>query len=318
MKIDLLDTYSWENSNEALRQQILKVAVLDAGVEVRIYPGLANAVNEICLGAALFYSHKKQFGFVSGTTWAFEAVIPHLLKENFRQIETPVFSDAAAFIEKLGPEVNFVLSSSDHPVTGEIYPEFDAELARSRIFSIKVSHSQYLHQWPSVSNYAVQICSVDENLAVAFVGSRFRAPPLAVHRQKWTPADVVQRWTAAQETKASIKSATALQQIEAFETEICREFPDVQQWTWSEASRRTPDRAVLWSSKLSAEFMSDHFVEAISRCRRHPVPDLAKWWRPGLSEEQERGLMLISLPACQDSDWRKTFKARLRQELMTA
>lgn len=308
MKVDLLHTFAWDDLNEALVQEV--GATLGTGSTLRVYQGLSQAVFETVMGTALFYSHKKHYGFLSGETWAFDAVIPNLLKDGFQSqnIRAGAIEDPKAWVASLSKETGFVLWSEDHPVLGSYQQreELDQALNAQRIISIRVSHSAFLTRPQEIRPYSVRICSLSPDLALAQVGARFKSPPLFVHRHYW---DGVQ-------TLARVREALKAQ------PENQKEILDFEaQFDGSSAVRgllrlpldgaRIYDRALIYHPEVSSEFIAqdlaasagrslaapgfEHQIEIINRCRWQPAPSFANWWDPQPREAVLAGLLVLSL-----------------------
>lgn len=313
MRIDLLNAFSWDETNELLREK-LPANIFPTSADLRIYSGLSQGVFEIVFGLGLLYSHRKNAAFLSGKTWAFEGVLPALYKEGFQIQDQRRYSmpQGREWIESLKKDTSFVMWNEDHPVTGKYFydDDFDAALNEKRIFSIRVSHASFLTRPSEIRPYSVRVCSLTPTLTVAICGTKVKPPPLAVHRQVWneeqTLKEVLQAVTGHREDRAL---------VESFESQVVAStgfrplLSNVD---------RLFDRAVIYHPEINAEHLFSGFQDAIQRpvakpmfesdleilnqCRWRPAPHLRTWWDPLPTEEIIRGMMLFSLPTLQLGD----------------
>lgn len=304
MKVDLLNTFAWDETNE-LAQSRLSAHVPNGGT-LRVYGGLSQALFEVAFGTALLFSHKKNMAVLSGNTWAFEGVLPHLYKEGFQVQEEKIakITDWKAYLANLKKENSFVLWCEDDPVFGTYQDcdELDQELNKLRIFSIRVSHSAHLFKPVEIRPYTIRICSINPMLTLAKCGQKFRAAPLMVHRSVWNPAATVATIEQALTRGSEDRSA-----IQAFESAVERKtgFKSVLK-----TDARLFDRAVVYHPELNSDSVlrrikekSGHGLntpmyeidaEILNQCRWSPSPHLRAWWDPLPSEEIIRGLLLLS------------------------
>lgn len=320
MKVDLLHGFVWDELCEALDQQLGQR--LGPGGTHRVYPGLSAAVFELVLGTGIFYSHKKHYAFLTGDTWAFDAIIPNLLKDGFQPqvFRADQIDDPAAWVSSLSKETGFVIWSEDHPVLGTYNSrdDLDKALNDQRIISIRVSHNAFLYKPQEIRPYSVRICSLGPSLTVAQTGSRFKSPPLFVHRHAWDlPATLKSVLTILDQVQANqlSKNQTAVEKFEA-------------QFDGSEKSgllsklpiqgQRLFDRALVFHPKLNAEAILQNVTEqnghqllapgietdfeAINRCRWQPAPAFDRWWEPRPRDQVLSGLMVFSAKAAQSSE----------------
>lgn len=310
MKIDLLNTFAWDETNEVAQARLGQH--VPAGGSLRVYGGISQALFEIVFGTALIFSHKKNMAVISGNTWAFEGILPHLYKEGFQVFEDKAhrLTDWKAFVANLKKDTSFVLWCEDHPVLGtyQDLDELDQELNKQRIFSIRISHSAHLYRTTEVRPYSIRVCSINPMLTLAKCGQKFRAAPLFVHRSVWSPAATVATIESAYTGKAENKEA-----IQGFESRVHQQtgFKPVLA-----TEARIFDRAVIYHPELNSEnvlrkikekasrsisapmFESD--VEILNQCRWSPAPHLRVWWEPEPFEEIIRGLLLLSTAMVQE------------------
>lgn len=316
MKVDLLHTFSWEETNELLRERLTGFS---APADLRVYAGLGHGLFELAFGVALLYSHKKCAAVISGETWAFEGVLPSLYKEGFqvqdqrrRHVTHP-----REWVDSLKKETSFVLWNEDHPVTGSFTynDEIDAILNEKRIFSIRVSHSAFLTRAQEVRPYSVRLCSITPTLSLAVCGSKFRGPPLAANRMFWQGSTILQEIEKAIQVPGEDRTL-----VEQFESAVGG--PTSFRPLLS-AGDRLYDRAVVYHPGINAEAvyaelgdltqkaspMFESGLEILNQCRWRPAPHLRTWWDPMPSEEVIRGLMLFSLPILKHKDLMKRLSA---------
>jgi hypothetical protein len=307
MKVDLLHTFSWDETNDLLQAEFVAARAKFNG-SLRCYFGLSQAVFEMAFGTALLFSHKKGMGLISGDSWVFEGVMPHLYKEGFQvQEERRHRLDVAAFVGALKKETSFVLWSEDHPILGtcdhQKNEELDQALNDKKIFSIRVSHAAYRHHAVEMRPYSARLCSLTPNLALAVVGDRVRVTPLVAHRMAWQP----------QETLATVKfhlrdHQHSAELVSTFEQQ-CRQKTGFQPYLTT--AERLYDRAVIHHPEINAEAvlqilkgqlgsplaapMQEWDAEIVNACRWKPAPALRSWWEPLPSEEVLRGLLILSV-----------------------
>lgn len=304
MRIDLLHSFSWEESGEAGAAALPEHLKLTGGQSVRVYNGLSQALFEIAFGTAHLFSHKRNMGLVSGNTWAFDAIMPLLYKENFQVQEVSwQTADFKTFLADLKKETLFVLWSEDHPITGELAEadQIDQELNSRRIFSIRVSHFAHLTRGQELRPYSIRLCSLSQGLTLALCGARFRTGPVIAHRQNWSVSDIVEqiqsRYGNAHEDESAVLNFEK-------ETPLASGFFPLLQH-----HRRIFDRAIIYHPNLNSEPVMHSLlgkqalsrqgeaadVEILNRCRWQPLPQLRAWWKPMPDEAVLRGLLLLSV-----------------------
>lgn len=313
MKVDLLHTFAWEDLNETLTQEFgsnLGVGdSLGAGGSLRVFQGLSQAVFEIVMGTGLFYSHKKHYGFLSGETWAFDAVIPNLLKDGFQNqtVRAGAVDDVKAWVASLSKETGFVLWSEDHPVLGTYQQreELDQLLNAQRIISIRVSHSAFLTKPQEIRPYSVRICSLAPNLTLAQIGNRFKSPALFSHRQYWDTKKTLES------VRVNLKALPENQKlVEEFEAQFDGSAAVGGLSRLPVSGPRIFDRALIFHPEISSEFIAQSLVgrsqkklaepgferqiEIVNRCRWQPAPSFASWWDPKPRDAVLAGLLVIS------------------------
>jgi hypothetical protein len=326
MKLDLLHTFAWDEMNEALDKEL--GARLGAGGTHRIYQGLSQAVFEIVMGTALFYSHRKYYGLLSGETWAFDSIVPNLLKDGFQSQSAPASSleDLKAWVSTLSKETGFVLWSEDHPVlaTYQAREELDLALNAQRIISIRVSHASFLTRTQEIRPYSVRICSLAPDLALAQVGSRFKSPALFAHRQYWDSKNLLGR---VMEILKENKEDQTL--VENFEKQFEGSMDQGGFCRLPIMGPRIYDRALIFHPEISSEFVAqslaakqghqirppgfENQIEIINRCRWQPAPGFSSWWEPRPREAVLAGLLILSLDQISKPDIFRMLKEAAEQ-----
>lgn len=308
MKVDLLHTFAWDDINESVTKEL--GGSLGVGGAFRVYQGLSHAVFETVMGTALFYSHKKHYGFLSGETWAFDAVIPNLLKDGFQSqtVRAGAVDDPKAWVSSLSKETGFVLWAEDHPILGSYHQreDLDQALNAQRIISIRVSHSAFLTRPQEIRPYSVRICSVSPELALVQYGSRFKSPPLFAHRQYWSADRVM---SILREGLSFLPENQ--KQVEDFEKQFDGSAKIAGLSRFDLSGPRIFDRALIFHPEVSSEFLAQSLatgqqrdlaapgfekqIEIINRCRWQPAPSFSSWWDPRPRDAVLAGLLILSL-----------------------
>lgn len=320
MKVDLLHGFVWDELCEALDHQLGQR--LGSGGTHRVYPGLSSAVFELVLGTGIFYSHKKHYACLTGDTWAYDAIIPNLLKDGFQpqvfrgdQIEDPV-----TWVSSLSKETGFVIWSEDHPILGTYNSrdDLDKALNDQRIISIRVSHNAFLYKSQEIRPYSVRICSLGANLTVAQTGSRFKSPPLFVHRQAWDLPSTLKSVLVTLDQVQGNQSSENQTSIEKFEAQFEGSEKSGLLSKLPIQGQRLFDRALIFHPKLNAEAILQNVAsqncrqvlapglegdfETINRCRWQPAPAFDRWWEPRPGDQVLAGLMILSVKAVQNAE----------------
>ncbi len=189
MRVDLLVSEAWEDLNGKIFSQL----ELPENTLVKCYRGLAHAIFETCAGASYLFSHKKSLGIIRGQTPAFAGLIPGFHKEGYQvqnQTGWPIGNEKN-WVDGLKKDTNFVLYASDNPVSGEIFPweVLDDLLNEKKIFSVRVSHSDWLKDFKSgkktVRPYSVHIVSIYGGLSLAICGEKVKTVSVVADKMPW-------------------------------------------------------------------------------------------------------------------------------------
>jgi hypothetical protein len=242
---------------------------------------------------------------VTGQTWEQGAVLPHLLRENFviKNFTVEQARDPDAVMAQLESETSCFLWPEDHPVTGEVFDlsPLEEALAKKRIFSIRMSHHAFRTRPLKFNPYAIRLCSVASDLAVAICGARLRTPPWIAGLQPWDAKAVE---TSIRQALQDAHEAESL--VRGFESRL------KDGWgPWLQTDSRVWDRACLWHPGQSGEAMMDQIlkkigqqagpagqearVETLQLCRWDGIMKNLDWWEKTPSADQVRGSLILDL-----------------------
>ncbi len=311
MRVDLTNSETWEDLNDALKAQL----GLPEKISVKAYRGLAHAVFETCEGASNFFSHKRGLGLVRGQTPIFNQLLPGLYKDGYQvqpQVGWP-YGGEKAWVEGLKKDTNFVLYSSDHPITGEFYPwqELDLAANEKKIFSVRVSHGDWLRDvratTASVLPFSALLISVHPGLALSIVGEKVKSPSVIANQMPWSSSQVKQDLQQAQEQFKEDMAA-----VQQFEKQLPSGWTPVVK-----VQNRLFDRSLIYNesihggalveslSKLMQKEMHApgqfNFFETINPQRWNSVMNFYDWWEHRLSPEALRGMIAIDAQALKDT-----------------
>lgn len=306
MRFDLLTANGWESSNEKARE-FLAPAVSETAFEARVAKGQAAGLLEVFTGTASFLSHRRTLGLVVGKSWVQEAILPHLLRENFaiKTFTMEQMRETSSVLEQLGAECSCFLWPEDHPVTGELYDgeALEEELVKKRIFSIRLSHHAFRTRPLKLRPYAVRLCAVDPSLSVALLGARFKTPSWIAPLQSWNPREV------GASLGAAMKGARE-------DEKLVRAFEGGLRGGWqpllSASAPRLWDRAIVHHPEISGDEALHELrkiigagdwppaglpteVETLHLCRWDGTMKNLDWWAGGPKPDQVRGLVALDV-----------------------
>jgi hypothetical protein len=317
MKIDLQAFEVWESLNGAVADILAK----PPGHILRCYPGLGLGLFELAVGTAHFYSHKKSVGLVEGATPYFQAVLPYLYREGFQVQVAPGHNDWKGWVESLSKDTGFVMVCEDHAVTGEIYDidELDRSLNERKIFCLRVSHHTHFSTTSDLRPYSARLCSFDPITSVAFLGSKWKSPPLAVSLMSWEPHQFLSRLQRVKSAYAEDRSL-----VQNFERNLPEGFSALLQ-----TSSRCFDRALIYSESTNGEallqFLSSALgqglsspglearIETTSLCRWGGTKSYDLWWKPRPAESILRGLLILDAEVLKHSQIKALLEQALRE-----
>jgi len=306
MNQDLFVPEEWERLNDNFRAR-LKVPVEQS---VKIYRGLGHAIYECAYGTSQFLSHKRSVGFIKGNTPYFDFLIPNYLREAY-QIQS---MDSASlkqhhaswtdWVNTLKKDTVFVIACEDHPITGELQDldELDRVLNEKKVFFLRVSHSLHHFRPLELLPYTVRICSLQNDWALAFMGSKFKTPPVLAQVMNWSVKDADEVLQSYQKKSESQK---IIENIEAENKEFS--FP------WTGASRLY-DRSLLVCPGVTGDLMTQTLTKALGLkaedssflssthlCSWDSMKMFKTWWKEAPSEEKLRDLLILTPEICQKS-----------------
>lgn len=273
MQICLLPEEGWNSLNDQ--------------VGGRVFPGLSAAVYEMVVGSAQFLSHKRSIAYVKGQSFVLKPFLPHFYKEAYN-VQTTTEKDPSEllkWVETLKKDTACAVLFEDHPITGEIFAwkELDALLNDRKIYSVRISHNLHRFEKQSVHPYSVRICHYDSDWAVAFLGEKVKAPPLAVHTLNWQD----KTWPAAKFGAVPLNDAVL---VKTFESHLPSGFHP-----WLTGDNRIFDRSVIYHDFASGDFMREQLlknlgrdveIETLNLCRWGGGRLLEEWWEPKPTNER--------------------------------
>lgn len=300
MRVDLLPPEIWEGLNDKTKALVK----MPADASLRVLPGLQAALYETVMGTAQFFSHKKACGVVKGVTPYFEGVMPFLFKDGYQvqPLKVADLGTAAAWVEALKKDTNFVLVPEDHPVTGEIFDwdPLDQILNDKKIFSIRLSHFTHFRGTDSLRPYSVRICSISHQVSIVLGGNKFKSPPLIAHKMAWDTENTLKQ---IREEIAAFQENKDL--VQKFESQLPAPFKAL-----TTTANRVWDRSLIFSTESNGEAIEDHLlkqwktvsappgkehqIEATSLCRWGGISLFENWWEPKPAVEILRGLLVLS------------------------
>lgn len=319
MRIDLVRQEEWEELNEALHSE-LKISAKN---RVRAYAGLAESLYEVAQGTAQFMTHKKSVAFVSGQTPLAGLILPYYYKETYdvRLISAMDLekSEAAVdeFVGSLKADTAFVLVSEDHPVTGRRFSfvnRLNELLNAKRIITIRLSHFTHHYEHSELLSYSARLCSWGNQQSVAILGERFRSPALIAHGLSWSKEGYLS------------KLRESFQSIEPEDKELILHF-ESQAVQWGATpyfgvnDSRVFDRAILVFKDLNTEYLrtllgsafSVSEVLSTSLCALNMTISGMQWWQPLPTEDELRGMLLISPTALKNPELARMLRESVKQ-----
>ncbi len=327
MLIDVLQTDLWEELNTEVAAYLASVGPFDINealessatkIKVRSYKGLAHAAYEITKGTAQFMAHKKTIGFVSGQTDVIQKTLGPFYQEGFDiQARSHLdLSNVKEWVDALPRETCFVIFSEDNPVTGEIFSfvdELDECLNQKRINSFRISHANHFFEKIKIRPYTVRICSFNADVAVAYLGERFRSPALVALGMNWDKAFFLNE-IKKEHSQRKLNKKLVLD----FESQILASGAGHVFFTADSA--RVYDRAVCVFPDVSAEALGEVVLKKFNlspflgwqklgttnMCRwggSDTKKMFREWWLPEPSPEVLRGLLVFSLDLLQTKDF---------------
>jgi hypothetical protein len=301
MKLALVPLEEWERLNDQLKIQF----ALPAENSAKIYKGLAHGVFELAQGTAQFLSHKRSLGVLKGQTPYFDSLLPYFYKEVFgvQAISHLALNDPEAWVNGLKKDTTFVLHAEDHPVTGELYnyDRLDELLNEKKIYSFRISHFRHHYEKTPVRPYSVRLCYLNNDLAVAFCGERYKTPALMAPQMNWNPSECLEQ----------IRKIHVSPQDKSLVENFENAFPEMATPWFSPNTPRLYDRVLLKFPEVSGEALLQRLFDLLqvdpskyyetmdttNLCRWHHFKTFNGWWEPKPSTEDLASLLVI------DSGW---------------
>lgn len=310
MRVDFHQKDLWESLCEKVRKDLEQdpVRQFSADQPLRVYNGIAQAVFEMAVGTAQFFSFKKSIAVVSGNTWVFEGLLPYFYKESYQvqNLKCSDYSNASQFVGALNKDTVLLLLAEDHPITGELYPfeEIEKLASDKKIFVVRVSHQAFHYKKSNLLPNSIQIQSWSPDLAIAKLGARVKTPVILANQQYWDHERI------SLQIKASVQKAFENHQaVVDFESQLPADFEAVLTGT-----QRLYDRSVVCSragslpvsgeaiwkmltSKLNnlalpPGFMAD--VDTPNECRWGGFSGYQSWWEPQSQALKSESMLVIS------------------------
>jgi hypothetical protein len=296
---------------EELNVQVANLLQTPSSLTVRVYSSTAQALYESVQGLLQFFPHKRVAAQIKGTSPSHSFLIPFLYKDGL-EMQTHLapsghFADEKEWLESLKPETSFLLTSADHPVSGQIFtsPERRDFLQSRKIFSIEVSHRSWLRDakalnW-SLHPFEIRILEVAENLTVMVAGPRFKAFPIVPPQMIWQAPVVLE----------ALKSCLLnFKEDQQAVQKILGQLP--APWRAFEAgSNRVWDRLFVFNLELNSEFHEAQLVGRNAPLKGHVLPtslcffnernNFFEWWLPAPSPEVIRGGLVLDLAAIEEA-----------------
>jgi hypothetical protein len=302
MRVDLRPPEIWEDLNASLRLKYFSGET----ATVSAYPSSTHALYEICEGASNFFSHKRSFGLVKGATPVFTPVLPGFYKDSYQAqaITVAELKNPKEWVDGLKKDTNFVIFSSDNPLTGECleWDTLDALLNERKIFSLRISHSDWLRgftQTAAPRPYSAWIMSVAPGLAVAACGEKIKAPPVTASTLDWHSQEMISSFQNAIDFFHERKDSVL--QLEKNPPPGWQALPT--------RDSRLFDRALIYNTELSGEsvlqslykslgqaipcFAQNAVFETANLCRWNGFANHYNWWDSAPVTEVLRGLLIL-------------------------
>ncbi len=303
MKVELPRFETWEELNEELASFLSLPRQISSQISIRAYRSLSSAAYEICEGASHFFSHKRSMGIVKGNTPVLIPLLSGLYREGY-QVQSVGLGALAElsvkdWVEGLKKDTNFVLYASDHPVTGELFhwEELDALLNERKIFSIRISHSDWMRKtsegdWREslrrIKPYSIYVLGADQHLALAICGEKVKNSPIVTQTLYWDVAQEVKR-------------------MESVVDHFCECPPDVLRFEgklshgWEKLTtspQRLFDRSLVYNKEINGEFILNklkkfgHITTSNLGHWNSPL-SFFQWWETVPEPDILRGMLIL-------------------------
>lgn len=299
---DLPDLDSWEEFNLKVQKLLIDDLIK---VSVRCYTSLAEAIYEIAFGLSQVMSHKKSVAILTGGSPLFLHFSGLYLREGYKVESTArsVVSDWKAYVESLSKDTLFVMMAEDHVIADELFDcsELEKLLAEKRIYLIKVRHSfcfeKKIDQPPSA--FTISISSVSDELSVAVLGQRYKAPPVIAHLSSKLKESHLNELEKAMNNESPIDKKAIIE----FEQKVIDSGAQV--YNSHESSRRRYDRSLIRFPGVNAAGVVElaqrdlpevkNQIASLSACQFPSLQNFQDWWPEGPSESARHEILILSV-----------------------
>lgn len=314
MDLDYRPSNTWEQFNNQVKDYLVKQDILG---QPRIFRGLQHALMEVTAGLVKQFPHKKTIYYLKNVDPIFEPVVVQLASDGLpvESLDVEVLSDPQAWVNGLGQEVLMVIVTRDVPFIGKTYdltPLYNS-IRDKRIFLVECSHTahRFAPLKSPIGKYHVTLNSFGETHALALAGDRTRFPNPITQSLYWSDEEVQQFYLELESKPFDKKS------IQDFEA---NPPADAKALYANSEQHRLFDRSLIyWEDMDGWAFV--HEVQKLLGLPFQPAglnteletASLSRWggvrtmdWLKshGLTPEQIRGLVAISVDLIKNSDFR--------------
>jgi hypothetical protein len=303
-----LQSQTWEVLSEQYRGSL---PFQVKGLQTHLYCGYQHAVWEVTQTLVKLFSHKRTIVFASQEDPALEILGAQWagLGCKVKSLKPSELNDPSSWFESVKDDLLFVLTASDDPITGRVYPQnkLRETLNGKRVFHLDISHSAF--RFSSLNDHElrpfdVKIWSLAPERALAISGERYKAWPSVAPILPWSPisSELIQ----SDLLQIPIEQCEVLKEaVEHFESNLPAGF----QCYFGPGDERVYDRAVFFHPQINGSAAVDALVsalnlplnrpgqpnalETISGCRWESHRLISWLAERGDTEEQIRGLMMI-------------------------
>lgn len=255
---------------------------------VRFYRSLSSALFESVYATLQFYSHRN-------------LVILHRGVSPFiQQLEGPLNRDSKRIMPldlgalELEKDAAAVVTSADHPVTGEPYRVENMEqlAQQGRLICIKLIHRQDLvaaSLQKEILPYSIEILSLSQGQILVRLGKRCKIHSFFSHLEPMVHFDM----QALQAFKSQPVNSS-------LNHEVFRERLQDSGWEFFPSSKMSPGRSFISHSKMNSEWVlrqiqikcphiTAELCESTSLCRWQAGNSFYDWWEGRPSDSFLRG-----------------------------
>jgi len=289
-------------------------------LKVRYYENPHLAIYDLGLGLQQFLSHKPKIGVFRSGTSLFENLLPHYYRSQTPIIYKKPTEDIHQFVSQLDHEVNYVLWTSEHEITGEILIDNNAAqelhqlLSAKRIFSIQVKSQldendiHRLNQNPySIILVRGTIFKSTESLIIH--SDKLKAPLMVGQLQTKLDSDL---------STIDINNFIKSKNNEAISTSVNDELflkSNFNYFFKSALKQKMNDRYVFYSNQVSGALLKDtldlsgEMAFAPTQMPLWIIESFQLWWPEAIDENFIRGLLVLNKAKIHDSNfWIQIFR----------